>query len=95
MPCYEYLTREGRRVDHIRSIAQRDELPPGCVARVTVPAKLHYVTGLRLPTQEQNARTGLRDLEVKRPGFDFKREMGWSAKQLKQIWADDQPRKDN
>lgn len=86
MPIYEYDTPQGPVVA-LMPVAGRDNAPPGWKRR-TVPSRVAVMTGVRESTVEDRARAGLRSLEEQHGSGVFEREMGWTGKQLKEIWKD-------
>ncbi|MEW6303499.1 MAG: hypothetical protein AB1705_08520 [Verrucomicrobiota bacterium] len=93
MPLYEYVdTRTGNTVELIKPVAQRDQVPSH-LRRVTVPRRLHVTFGApwEMDVDVQMPK-GLRQMEERIGVGRMERESGFTAKQLKQIWAEDQRR---
>lgn len=87
MPTYDYLDRRtGRTVELVKSILDRDNVPP-YLQRLVVPVKLRFDEKLPDPTDADIAAAkGIRDLEAKH-GADFvHRELGFNNQQLRKTW---------
>lgn len=91
MPIYEYEDIvTGRRTVKIVPVDNRDAACPDGHRRIIVPERVSVMAGAIGNQQTASVRKGLRTLECSNPGFDFKREMGWSANELNRIWKENE-----
>lgn len=90
MPVYQYKDmREGGIVELVRSVANRDKVPP-YFKRVTVPSKLTVLGTGNNPrdphgavSQVPNALKSLSNNQVN----DMVRESGMSVDKFKEVWG--------
>lgn len=88
MPVYEYRdTRTGAIVEEVRTIAERDNVPPH-LKRITVPRTLDVVGFRTDPTSaDGQVPQAFKQLEAKKHHRDIARETGFSTDDIKRIWA--------
>jgi hypothetical protein len=86
MPLYEYDTPNGV-VTAVRSVERRDCVPPSWKRRIA--SRFGLCFGRGPVTAEADAIRGLHKLENRHGSGVFEREMGYTGKQLKKIWQED------
>jgi hypothetical protein len=90
MPVYQYReVGTARVVELVRTVAQRDSVPPGLI-RITVPERL-TVTGTTSnpidPTScDAQVKRAYRQLEDKMPAEAIAKEGGFSVEKIKEVW---------
>jgi hypothetical protein len=90
MPVYQYReVGTSNLVELVRSVAQRDSVPPG-LERITVPARVAIGGTSSSPADpdscEAQVRRGYRALENKMPAEAIAKEGGFSVDQIKEAW---------
>lgn len=91
MPIYQYVDSRGRVIELRRTVAGRDDAPPG-FRRLSVPDRIHAGTRhlLHPASTDATVRKALRSLEEKHVTPEqFTRETGYTPAQLKRIWFDE------
>jgi hypothetical protein len=91
MPVYQYKNlRTGLIEEHVRSVAQRDSIPPG-LERITVPARVAIHGTSSCPSDPLDAdtqvRRAYRQLEEKSGKDECIRNSGFTVDQIKSTWG--------
>jgi hypothetical protein len=86
MPRYDYLNLiTGKTVELVRSIAERDAVPPH-LKRQFVPPKAVVEKIMDPMDADVSSAKGIRDLERSHGAEFVSRETGFSERQLKAAW---------
>ena len=91
MPVYQYKNlRTGLIEEHVRTVAQRDSIPPG-LERITVPTRVAIHGTSSCPPDPRDAdtqvRRAYRQLEEKHGTQECTRGSGFTVDDIKRTWG--------
>lgn len=90
MPVYQYNCEDGRLVELVRCVAERDQVPAG-LTRICVPIRIG-IAGTTCDKLEPGSAVeavprAFRKLEEKVPAREIARESGFSVDTIKKVWS--------